>query len=91
MNKRVHVFIHGDVIGVGFRSWTLHNAKELQLTGWVRNADRDLVEAVFEGKEDGLRKMVEKCHKGPEVSWVEKVETEWSEATGEFELFGVRD
>lgn len=90
MEKRAHVLIHGDVIGVGFRAWTVRNAKELGLTGWVKNADRELVEAVFEGQEENVRQMVDRCHKGPEVAWVENVETDWSDATNEFEGFEVR-
>lgn len=89
MNSRAHVFVYGDVIGVGFRSWTVANAKELGLTGWVRNADHKLVEAVFEGPEVKLKEMVERCHHGPEVSWVEKVDVKWEEATDEFEGFEV--
>ena len=49
MLTRVHVAIYGDVIGVGFRAWTVRNAKELGLTGWVRNIEKG-VEAVFEGE-----------------------------------------
>lgn len=91
MEKRAHVFIHGDVIGVGFRAWTLRFAQGKRLKGYVRNADNETVEAVFEGPADKVRQMVELCHKGPEVSWVEKVEAEWSDTTNEFEVFEVRD
>lgn len=89
MNKRVHVYIHGDVTGVGFRFWTVGNAQKLELTGWVRNADQGLVEAEFEGPEKKVKEMIEKCRKGPEVGWVEKVKVEWEEATNEFNSFEV--
>lgn len=90
-NKRVHLFIFGDVIGVGFRYWTVKEAKRLGLTGWVRNATHNTVEAVFEGEEENLKKMAVLCHKGPEVAWVEKVEERWEEAKGEFLGFEVKD
>lgn len=89
MNKRAHVFIHGDVIGVGYRSWTVRNTQELGLTGWVQNFDHKTVEAIFEGPEDKVKQMVEFCHEGPEVAWVEKVDVKWEVATGEFEGFEV--
>lgn len=89
MNKRVHVYIHGDVTGVGFRFWTIKNAQKLGLTGWVRNTDRGLVEAVLEGQENKVQEMIEKCKKGPEVGWVEKVKVEWEEATSEFSTFEI--
>ena len=82
--------IYGDVIGVGFRAWTLSNARELGLTGWVKNAGRNLVEVIFEGLEDKIKKMIELCHKGPEVAWVEKIEESWEEAKNEFETFEIR-
>ena len=90
MNKRVHVYIHGDVTGVNFRYWTAQNAKRLGLTGWVRNADRGLVEAVFEGEEEVVKKMLEKCHKGPEIAWVKKVDIDWQETKGEYLDFEIR-
>lgn len=87
--KRAHVFIHGDVIKVGFRAWTLRQAQGLQLTGWVRNAEGG-VKAVFEGEEEKVKEMIERCHDGPEVAWVEKVDVVWEEASGEFEGFEIR-
>ncbi|MBI3379947.1 acylphosphatase [Candidatus Gottesmanbacteria bacterium] len=89
MNKRAHIFIRGDVVGVGFRSWIASNAKELKLTGWVKNADQRLVEAVIEGSEENVKQMVERCNDGPEVAWVEKVDVQWEEVTDEFEGFEV--
>lgn len=90
MYKKAHIFINGDVVGVGFRVWTANNAQELDLTGWVKNSDRKQVEAVFEGPIDKVKQMVERCHDGPEVSWVEKVDVEWEDATDEFDGFEVQ-
>lgn len=90
MNAYARVFIYGDVIGVGYRAWTVRNASELGLKGYVRNYDFKTVEAVFEGKKADISEMVKRCKKGPEVSWVEKVETEWGKATGEFTEFKIR-
>lgn len=90
MNSRVHLFIHGDVIGVGFRAWILRSARQLNLSGWVRNADDKTVETVFEGEKEKIEEIVVLCHKGPEVSWVEKVEVKWEEGTSEFAGFEIR-
>lgn len=88
---RAHIFITGDVIGVGFRAWIVQLASNLGLYGWVKNiySPKQAVEAVFEGKKENVEKMVELCQKGPEVSWVEKVEVKREEATGEFDEFSV--
>jgi acylphosphatase len=89
MNWRTHVFIHGDVIGVGFRAWTVRNAKELGLKGWVRNADYRTVEAVFEGEKEKVEEMIKHCHKGPKVCWVERVEVNWEKGTYKFFDFNI--
>ncbi len=88
--KRAYVFIHGDVVGVGFRSWTLRQAQGKRLTGWVRNFDYGTVEAIFEGEKENVEEMIKLCLQGPEVAFVEKVDIKWEEATGEFEEFKVR-
>ena len=87
--KRVHLIISGDVVGVGFRSWTLRLARTLSLTGWVKNREDSAVEIVAEGPRNALEDLVSACQKGPEVAWVENVRTTWEEATGEFLGFEV--
>jgi acylphosphatase len=89
MNVRVHVFIYGDVIGVGFRAWIKRNVEDLGLTGWVRNASQETVEAVFEGPKEKVEEMLKKCHRGPEIAWVERVDFKWEKVTGEFITFDI--
>lgn len=89
-NSRVRLLISGDVTGVGYRHWTYINANELGLTGYVRNAERGKVEAVFEGEEEKVNEMIERCRMGPEVSLVKKVDIFWLEANGEFLNFEIR-
>lgn len=88
--KRVQLKIFGDVTGVGYRYWARKNAQNLNLKGFIRNVSNGEVEAVFEGKELFVKKMVELCKKGPEVAWVLNVVENWTDATGEFTDFEVR-
>lgn len=75
MLKQVHVYIKGDVIGVGFRAWTKIQAKINGVSGWVKNVfNESAVEAVFQGDEEKINKMIELVKKGPPVSRVEDVE-----------------
>ncbi|MBI3443583.1 acylphosphatase [Candidatus Woesebacteria bacterium] len=83
-----HVFISGDVIGVGFRAWIVANSNELNLTGWVRNV-YPRVEAVFEGEKDKVEEMIERCRQGPEVGFVENVEVNWQDYKAEFNGFTI--
>lgn len=70
--KRVHVIIKGNVIGVFFRKFIKENADKLKIKGWVKN-EKDYVEAVFEGKEADLRKILSLCHKGPPSAVVKRL------------------
>lgn len=87
--KRAHIFIHGRVQGVGFRHFTKRNAQSLGLTGWVRNLSDGRVEAVFEGEEEDIKKMIKACRKGPPASQVSDVDVSWERTRGEFDHFRV--
>ena len=60
--RRVHVFISGRVQGVFFRAEARRAANSFNLTGWVRNMADGRVEAVFEGEDESVDKMLEWCH-----------------------------
>jgi acylphosphatase len=87
---RARVVMGGRVQGVWFRASTQERARELALTGWVRNRHDGKVEAVFEGPSSAVRRMVAWCYRGPRMAQVRDVELEWEEPTGEFEGFSVR-
>jgi acylphosphatase len=87
--KRVHVFIEGRVQGVGFRHFTILNAEEIGVQGWVRNLPDGRVEAVFEGPDDHIREMIARCEEGPGASRVDSMDVEWEEPTGEYSTFEV--
>ncbi len=88
--KRVHVFISGKVQGVWFRSYTEAEAKKLGVKGWVRNLPDGRVEAVFEGEDSAVDKMVAWCHKGSPYAKVEDVEVIEEPYKGEFADFKIR-
>lgn len=87
--KRVHVFISGKVHGVCFRSAVADNAMELGIKGFVKNVIDGRVEAVFEGEEDKVNKLIEFCKKGPQGARVEKVESLEEKYEGKIKGFGV--
>lgn len=88
--KRLHLFAGGRVQGVFFRASTRDAARRLGLTGWVRNLPDGRVEAVFEGEEADLRRILEWCGTGPPGSAPEKIETEWGRYREEFGDFRIR-
>ena len=79
---RAHVLISGMVQGVGYRFSTMHEAKQLRLSGWVRNLPDGRVEAVFEGSMADVSSMLQWCHKGPRAAVVKDVAIEYQVAEG---------
>ena len=90
LKKRLHLFYSGRVQGVGFRFTTENLALSVGLTGWVKNLTDGKVEVVCEGDEAQLVHFLEKMRHGPMKPYIRGVETNWSEATGEFDDFTIR-
>jgi acylphosphatase len=79
MKKLLKVKILGRVQGVFFRAETKRKADELGLAGFVRNEPDGTVYVEAEGEEKNLREFLKWCREGPEISRVEKIESEFSE------------
>lgn len=90
MRKQIILKIHGRVQGVFFRDSSQMKAKELNLSGWVRNELNGTVQIVAEGEDKDLIKMIEWCKYGPDHAEVEKVDMQWLEPTGKFNDFVVK-
>ncbi|TKY52946.1 Acylphosphatase protein [Spatholobus suberectus] len=63
--KTERVVIKGRVQGVWYRNWTIENATQLGLKGWVRNRKDGSVEALFSGSVDAVQEMEQRCRRGP--------------------------
>jgi acylphosphatase len=87
---RAHVFVSGLVQGVFFRASMREVAQRYGVTGWVRNLPDGRVEAVIEGEEDKVLKVIEWARRGPPLARVENVEVVWEEYRGEFKDFRIR-
>jgi acylphosphatase len=85
-----HVLVSGLVQGVGFRAWTDREASRLGLHGWVRNVDDGRVEAVFQGPEDLVERMLRSVERGPVSARVAGVETSRRPADPGLGAFTVR-
>jgi len=98
MLKQAHLYIKGDVIGVGFRAWTKIQAKIMGVKGWVRNNFENHhvfgasggVEALAQADEEVLQKFISLLKSGPPVSRVDDVEIYWQDAKEIIEGFEMK-
>ena len=65
MTVRKRVRAHGRVQGVFFRDTVRRAAESAGVAGWARNCGDGTVEAVFEGPDDAVERLVELCRSGP--------------------------
>jgi acylphosphatase len=85
--ERLHAVVRGNVQGVGFRYFIQWKARQLGLRGWVRNNDDGTVELVAEGPRPELEQLMMAAEEGPRTARVQRVEVQWSSATGGLEPF----
>jgi acylphosphatase len=77
--RAVRLLIEGRVQGVGFRWWTVQEARALGLEGWVRNLRDGRVEVLAIGEDRALDRLTAACAGGPpgaQVSTVEPTDTD---------------
>lgn len=85
--RKVHLY--GRVQGVFFRQWAVHQARDLGVSGWVRNLPNGSVETYVTGDDQAVAAMVERLRQGPRDARVEDVSVE-DAAIEEIEGFSVR-
>lgn len=87
---RAHIFVTGRVQGVFYREKCRKNAQKLGIFGFVKNLRDGKVEAVFEGEEDKVKKLVDWARRGPIWAKVDNFEVLWEDDKGEFNNFEIR-
>ena len=82
--------IHGLVQGVWYRGWTRDAAREMGLTGWVRNRPDGAVELAAQGDRAVLERFLERLLDGPPLARVARVDAHWADGAEPSDGFEVR-
>ena len=82
-----HLIILGRVQGVGFRFYMQCKARELGVTGWVRNRLDGSVEAMVQGLPESVVAMIAWARRGPASAVVSEVRI--AEGEGEYSEFAM--
>ncbi len=88
--KQAHIIVSGYVQGVWYRKFVKTNAKDLGLSGWVRNLPNNNVEALIQGPKEEIIKLIELCREGPQFAEVKDIQVGWGEAENKIEEFTIR-
>lgn len=83
MAVRRRVLVSGRVQGVFFRDTCRQRAEREGAAGWVRNLPGGRVEAVFEGEEGAVGRLVKWCGEGPPWARVDSIEVVEEEPRGD--------
>lgn len=87
--KCIQLVVKGRVQGVYFRASAQREARQLGLTGWVKNRPDGSVEMIVEGEEDQVKDFLSWAQHGPTTARVDKVDTKWRSYTGQFADFRI--
>lgn len=89
VSERMTALVSGGVQGVGFRYFVWQQARNLALTGWVRNLHSGSVEVVAEGPRPALEQLAAALRSGPPMAEVQDCQLGWQPASGEFDKFEI--
>ena len=83
-SERVRAVAHvsGRVQAVGFRWWTMYQARALDVSGSAVNLADGRVEVQAEGAQPAVEALLDKISEGPPSARVDDVQTRWEEPTG---------
>ncbi len=88
MVKTVNLIISGRVQGVFYRVKTQAKAMSLNLGGWVRNNPDGKVEAMVQGEDEQVKKLITWCENSS-PGLTKKVEQEWLDTSEKFVKFEI--
>jgi len=86
MLKQLHAYFSGRVQGVGFRFTAMDIARELDVSGWVKNLSDGRVEVVAEAEEDVLLDFLSRLEQAFSP-YINDKDIKWQSASAGFKDF----
>jgi acylphosphatase len=78
------LIISGRVQGVGYRVWMVEKARELGVSGWVRNRIDGSIEALVAGDTAAVEELLRLCRRGPRMAEVVSIEEDLADPPDHF-------
>ena len=89
MYASAHIIVKGMVQGVGFRFYAIHEARSLNLCGFVRNCADGSVESEAEGPRELVEEYIKALHRGPAFSHVTAMDVSWGNYESKYKDFRI--
>lgn len=89
-NQELHVWVSGEVQGVGYRYFVVEKALSLGLRGYVRNEENGDVEVLVQGTRAALEQLLALLRQGPSAAEVSEVHVNWGQPTQYLSGFNIR-
>jgi acylphosphatase len=84
------IIVQGFVQGIGYRFFTVEQAKRYKVKGYVRNLPDGGVEVIAEGDEGLLKDFIRALKIGPASAHVTGIDVKWSDTEFGFTDFDIR-
>ncbi|MDZ7722413.1 MAG: acylphosphatase [candidate division KSB1 bacterium] len=85
--ERANITVSGRVQGVGFRFFVTQKARDLNISGTVKNEMNGTVSVNAEGEKDNIEQFIVHLYQGPSMARVDDIDTQWVEYTGKYQGF----
>ena len=89
MKKLCRAIVSGEVQGVGYRYFVLHQSRRFSVAGFVRNLDDGSVEIQAEGEEEEVKRFLEAAKMKGGFTRVDEMNVEWRLAENKFTGFAI--
>lgn len=86
--QQVHIVYSGAVQGVGFRYTAQQIARDLNLTGWIKNLNDGRVEILVEGPREGIEELLAHINNHFE-GYIRNKDISYQPALGAFKEFRI--
>jgi acylphosphatase len=88
--QELHAMVRGQVQGVGFRYFVVHEAQVLGLRGFTRNQSHGDVEVLAQGSRPALERLLALLWRGPSAAEVREVTSTWRPPAEHMSGFHIR-
>jgi acylphosphatase len=89
MLVRARIVVTGRVQRVSYRLSTLEKAKKFGVKGWIHNLPDGCVEAIIEGNDGRVRRLIRWMRRGPDLAIVQRIWVRWLPFVGDLKDFRV--